>query len=204
MEVDTKSACSAGDVVQFEKKNIDRVYTECPVFREAVLKSWADNPKTRPDVVVVASRDLLTVMDGDTKLGALQSLEAQQAGLERTFARLKDLGIQVVLIGDVLYPGFDVPECLSTHPKDPMACSFPAASGAPRLAADRLAASAAGVPVLEVTDAQCPDGTCRPIAGAVMVYRDSHHLTATYVRTLAPLLLGQLEQTPAWERLTSG
>ena len=202
MEVDTKAACSAGDVRQFEKTNIGRVYTECPTWRNAVLQRWTDDPKTRPDVVVVASRDLLTVMDGDTKLGPLASLEAQRAGLERTFARLQALGIDVVLLGDVLFPGFDVPGCLSAHPHDPMACSYSAASGAPRLAADRAAAAAAGVPVLEVTPTMCPDGTCPPIAGAVIVYRDAHHVTATYARTLMPVIQRQLEQTPAWGRLT--
>ena len=153
--------------------------------------------------MVLASRDLLTVMDGDKKLSSLASLEAQRAGLERTFGRLQALDIDVVLLGDVLFPGFDVPDCLSAHPHDPMACSYSATSGAPKMAADRAAAAAAGVPVLEVTSAMCPDGTCPPIAGAVIVYRDAHHVTATYARTLMPLLKRQLEQTPAWGRLTS-
>jgi peptidoglycan/LPS O-acetylase OafA/YrhL len=203
LEVDTKSSCSAGDVTQYEKKNIHRVYTECPIWRNELLQRWTDDPASRPDVVIVASRDLLTVMDGGTRLSAVASLQAQRAGLERTFTRLEGLGIRVVLIGDVLSPGFDEPDCLSTHLDDPMACSFDAAGAAPQLAADRAAAAAAGVPVIEVTPTLCPDGTCPPIHDGVMVYRDGHHLTATYVQTLEPLIREQLAKTPAWMTLTS-
>ena len=203
LEVDTKSSCSAADVLQYEKKNIQRVYTECPVWREAVIQRWTDDPAIRPAVVFVASRDFLTVMDGDRKLGPLASLEAQRDGLERTFARLAGLGIDVVVMGDVLAPGFDMPECLSAHPDDPLTCSFAAADAAPKLAADRAAAAEAQVPVIETTSAMCPDGTCPPVRNGVMVYRDDHHVTATYARTLLPLIQEQLEQTSAWQRLTS-
>ena len=203
LEVDTKSSCSAADVLQYEKKNIQRVYTECPVWREAVIQRWTDDPAIRPAVVFVASRDFLTVMDGDRKLGPLASLEAQRDGLERTFARLAGLGIDVVVMGDVLAPGFDMPECLSAHPDDPLTCSFAAADAAPKLAADRAAAAEAQVPVIETASAMCPDGTCPPVRNGVMVYRDDHHVTATYARTLLPLIQEQLEQTSAWQRLTS-
>ncbi|MGB5946668.1 acyltransferase family protein [Paenisporosarcina sp.] len=34
----------------------------------------------------------------------------------------------------------------------------------------------------------CDDDTCKPVIGNVLVYRDLHHITATYSRTLAPAL----------------
>lgn len=34
----------------------------------------------------------------------------------------------------------------------------------------------------------CDDDTCKPVLGNVLVYRDHHHITATYSRTLAPAL----------------
>jgi peptidoglycan/LPS O-acetylase OafA/YrhL len=34
----------------------------------------------------------------------------------------------------------------------------------------------------------CDDKTCQPVIGNVLVYRDYHHITATYSRTLAPAL----------------
>lgn len=44
------------------------------------------------------------------------------------------------------------------------------------------------VPIIDLTDAICEADTCRAIVGNVLAWRDSNHLTATYVRTLAPTL----------------
>jgi hypothetical protein len=203
LEVDTKSACSPADVLQFEKANLDRVYHECPTWRNTLLQQWTEDPTTRPDLVLVASRDLLTVMDGKNRLGSLASLQAQRDGLERTFARLQELGIEVIVIGDVLAPGFDEPNCLAENRHDPMTCSFAAAGAAPRLAADRDAAAASGVPVVDPNATMCPDGTCPPILDGVLVYRDSHHVTAAYASAFAPVLEEQLDKTAAWQALAS-
>ncbi len=34
----------------------------------------------------------------------------------------------------------------------------------------------------------CEEGVCPAVIGGVVVYADSNHLTATYVRTLTPIL----------------
>ena len=36
-----------------------------------------------------------------------------------------------------------------------------------------------------------------------MIYRDSHHVTATYARTLMPVIREQLKKMAAWSALTS-
>lgn len=59
----------------------------------------------------------------------------------------------------------------------------------------RMAASAAGnVEIVELNDAVCPglDSTCVPIVGDVLVYRQSSHLTNTYVLTLNDLMYKRL------------
>jgi peptidoglycan/LPS O-acetylase OafA/YrhL len=47
---------------------------------------------------------------------------------------------------------------------------------------------------LDVTADICPAGTCSPIIGNVLVYWDDDHLNRTYVQTLAPALLDELER----------
>lgn len=37
-----------------------------------------------------------------------------------------------------------------------------------------------GVTLIDLTDAICPTDPCAPVIGGVLVYRDDHHLTATY------------------------
>ena len=44
----------------------------------------------------------------------------------------------------------------------------------------------------------CGPTTCQPIVGNVTVYRDTHHLTETYVETLRPYVEQQLLATRAF------
>ncbi|MFU8946969.1 SGNH hydrolase domain-containing protein [Mycetocola zhadangensis] len=47
--------------------------------------------------------------------------------------------------------------------------------------------------VLDLTRYFCPDGTCRPVIGGVLAYRDSHHISWVYAHTLAPFLGDAIE-----------
>ena len=50
--------------------------------------------------------------------------------------------------------------------------------------------------LLDFDDAFCDDsGACPPIIGNVIVYRDAHHLTATYAESLGPALRRRLAAT---------
>jgi hypothetical protein len=51
--------------------------------------------------------------------------------------------------------------------------------------------AAQGLPnvrVVDLNDAICPTDPCAPVIGNVLVYRDTSHLTGTYVRSLVPRL----------------
>lgn len=52
--------------------------------------------------------------------------------------------------------------------------------------------------VLDMSDAVCRDDYCRAIEGNVLVYHDSHHLSATYMRTMAPELGRQIGAATGW------
>ncbi|MFX7690293.1 SGNH hydrolase domain-containing protein, partial [Acinetobacter baumannii] len=62
------------------------------------------------------------------------------------------------------------------------------------IAAEKRAAEEVGVPLLDLNDYICSDEWCLPIAGNVFIYRDSHHLTATFSTALANVLGRHLEQ----------
>jgi peptidoglycan/LPS O-acetylase OafA/YrhL len=51
---------------------------------------------------------------------------------------------------------------------------------------------------LDMTDAVCRKDICRAVEGNVLLYHDSHHLSATYVRTLTPELGRQMAAATAW------
>ncbi|QCB51440.1 acyltransferase [Rhodococcus sp. PAMC28707] len=54
------------------------------------------------------------------------------------------------------------------------------------------------VHLLDLSNALCDGPVCRVIQGNVLVYRDEHHLTATYVRTLTTELSRQIAAATGW------
>ena len=51
---------------------------------------------------------------------------------------------------------------------------------------------------LDMSDAVCREDICRAVEGNVLLYHDSHHLTATYMRTLANELGRQIGAATGW------
>ncbi|OZE95677.1 acyltransferase family protein [Rhodococcoides fascians] len=51
---------------------------------------------------------------------------------------------------------------------------------------------------LDLSNALCDGPVCRVIEGNVLIYRDEHHLTATYVRTLTSELGRQMASATGW------
>ncbi|MFC3776119.1 acyltransferase family protein [Mycolicibacterium holsaticum] len=52
--------------------------------------------------------------------------------------------------------------------------------------------------ILDLSDAVCRVDICRAVEGNVLVYHDAHHLSSTYVRTLADELGRQLSDVTGW------
>jgi peptidoglycan/LPS O-acetylase OafA/YrhL len=51
---------------------------------------------------------------------------------------------------------------------------------------------------LDMTDAVCRKDVCRAVEGNVLVYHDSHHLSATYVRSMSAELGRQISGATGW------
>jgi SGNH domain (fused to AT3 domains) len=47
---------------------------------------------------------------------------------------------------------------------------------------------------IDLSDYFCDRTTCPPVIGNVLVYRHRNHITATYVRTLAPMLQDAMDR----------
>ncbi|MCP9276531.1 acyltransferase family protein [Mycolicibacterium arenosum] len=52
--------------------------------------------------------------------------------------------------------------------------------------------------LLDMSDALCRDEYCRAVEGNVLIYRDSHHLSATYVRSMTPELGRRIGAVTGW------
>ena len=102
-----------------------------------------------------------------------------------------------MVLGPTPKPKVDVPDCLSRHLHNAVACTTPrpVAVNAAGMAAERRAVLAAGGAYLDVTPWLCTRSTCAVEVGNLLAYRDDNHLTTTYTTWLSPLLGYQLDQT---------
>ena len=110
------------------------------------------------------------------------------------FTELLDLlvanGMRVIVIRDVPYQGYAVPDCVAQNLDDLSTCDGPRNA---RLPSDALftaaeASTNPAISTIDFTDALCDDTTCWDVVGGVIVYYDPGHLTTTFAQTLRPYL----------------
>jgi hypothetical protein len=52
------------------------------------------------------------------------------------------------------------------------------------------------VQTIDLTHFFCDVRRCYPVVGGALVYKDDHHLTTVFVRTLGPYLLRSFDRLP--------
>lgn len=101
--------------------------------------------------------------------------------LETVLRRLQAISGKAAVIADTPRLPLDPPECMASGQE----CTVSLASTLDRPDAMRAAVDA--IPAIDWIDLRhlvCPDGRCPAVIGNVVVWRDNHHLTATYSRSL--------------------
>jgi hypothetical protein len=185
----TKSSCPLTQTTVAQGKD-NRPYAGCAGWNDDVLRHMA---RAKPDVVVTSATSYL-VNEGEGVLGEAESERKVVAGMRSSWKTLVRGGAQVVALADTPRPGFDMAECVSANEGRLSTCAVPrqkALAGAgPTITA--AAKGQPGVRLVDLNDYICPDTRCAPVIGRVLVYRDEHHITATYARTLAGPMLAAL------------
>jgi len=177
IEVHTKSACPAISATVLR----DGVpYRECDQWRSAAIDYLNS---TRPSLVMLASYGTYE-LDGET-------IDEWGEALTSTLNKLES---PVVVIADTPNMGITPAICLSANLADIDPCAIPrdAALSAPTRPLEVAAAENAGAPYLDLTDYLCGPTSCQAITGNTLIYRDEHHITATYSAQLS---------APLWEAL---
>ncbi|MEV3937256.1 acyltransferase family protein [Glycomyces sp. NPDC049804] len=184
----TKSACTAVDV-RVENSAMEREYTECTEWRDDVFAELAE---LQPEMVVLSSTDPTVITeDGDSVQ------ETWLGGWERTVTTLSETGAKVVAIADTPWAEGSVPECLSlpANGSDPRKCAIDpeAAVAKPELRAEAMELQGElGATVIDPMAWFCLADVCPVIVENTLVYRDRHHMTTYYAKSLATLLGEQL------------
>ena len=165
-------------------------YTGCNQWRAAVV---ARIEALHPALVVLGFSREYGIPDDHVVVDGADWMQ----GLSSMMTTLRATGAQVVLMGDVPYPQTGlVPDCLSAHLTDAVACTMPKQypyynpSG---VGQEEAVAAAAGAGYLNTQPWFCYDLTCAVIVNNMLVYRDDNHITATYASWLTPVIGADLE-----------
>lgn len=153
----------------------------CAQWNESVIGELAE---LQPDVVYTTA----TRGQGDE--------ERVPAGYLNQWDRLHDAGVDVFAVRDNPWWEFDVKECVELHAPDLDACT----QDRSRALADESPTSEhdgqiPNVTFSDLSDYFCEEEICRSVIGNILVYYDRHHISATYVRTLAPIVGPELVAT---------
>ncbi len=172
----TKSSCP------FIRGNVWRrgeIYEACVLWNAKAMESIIS---LKPDLVVTAKISNSRIQMPD---GTVNSRSAVVDGLADAWTQLGDHGIPVLAIGQTPRFDFEIPDCLGRY-KNPEECSRTRNDVLSDFDPIPLAVNGTSNAVfLDMNEYLCQENICPPIIGNVLVYRDFHHLTATYSRTLA-------------------
>jgi hypothetical protein len=177
----TKSGCTPWDV-PVTNSNVGGRYVACETWRRNAVATAA---RERPAVVILHGtmpwEEMLDARGRAVRPAARPA--ALAAGVAATIRALRGTGATVVAMLDTPAArsgGTAVQDCLATT-ADPARCDFPAAHDVPERAVVARAARAAGAVLVDPYPVICPGQTCAVVQDGVVVYRDTHHLTRTYV-----------------------
>ena len=159
----------------------------CTIWNEDVLQALQTIPDLSLVVVSASSQNGFMAQDG------MSRVESGIEGYLRAWRALSE-GVDVVAIRDVPRPDPENLECLSALGGIAEQLAYGACSRSRQeaLIEDPLALAAEStngrIALIDLSDLFCDETQCLTVIGNVTVYRDGHHITATFAESLAPYL----------------
>ena len=176
--------------------------SSCPLEISARYKpaciEWNDRivehlARLKPDAIFTTStRHRRVGPDHDPAKGGREYVPK---GYLAQWARLGEKGLSIIAVRDNPWMRARVPECLEAANLDIARCTADR-----RVTMDdvdpimRLEPKPANVAFIDLTDRFCDRMYCYPASGNVLIYSDSHHITATFSRSLATTLGERMKQ----------
>jgi hypothetical protein len=171
---------------------LGRTFTECDEWRANVLTQIAS---IHPSLVILGVARHYTDIYGFTPYS-----QTWLSGLGQEVSAIRNTGAQVMVLGPVPKPPFDVPGCLSANLTNATACNVPlnVALNKGGIAAETTAVTGNGGTYVDTQPWFCTQSTCAVTVDDLLVYRDDNHLTAAYAAFLASVV------GPAMQRAEAG
>ena len=163
----------------------------CTAWGDAVLDELAADPTVSAVVYAAYSAAYL----GNSLSATARSITA--ADYASAWSRLVDAGKRVIALRDIPTAAVSIPECVAVHLDDYDPCATPESAALLAPDVDPMmvaAASTAGVTLVDLSDVFCSDDVCHSLIGGIIVYFGNHHMTATFARTIAPIVGDRIMQ----------
>ena len=159
-------------------------YIECSAWRDEVIdRIEAEHPA----LVVLANYGVAPLADPG---GSYATAWGNALG-----ATLDAIGPPTVVLADTPDLRSTPSVCLSANLDSAMECALPRSEAldSPARAAEESTAAGHDSAYVDLTDYICSSDLCAPILGNTLVYRDAHHITATFSAELASALGERLD-----------
>lgn len=152
-------------------------YVECDQWVKAVLDEIRSNP---PDVILWTMSNRNRLVDQD---------DSMPEAIAATWEVIRQAGPEIIVIRGTPRLTFEPGDCLSQkadcHEQREHAFGVDPIGDAIAMNDNVLA--------LDMTDIFCNEKTCPVVIGNMVVWRDRHHITATYSRAAGPYLAERIE-----------
>jgi hypothetical protein len=178
----TKSGCPFSDIHRVYKK---KEYTSCVTWNRSVAAQVAT---LAPDLLVTTELDFYPTLQAGKPLKGAANRAEMVRGLSDRIIAVRKAATPVATVAETPRMGFDTAGCVGTHLEDLAACARPRAEVLGGAGVVEAAARRSGASFVDLTSHLCSVTTCPAVLGNRLVYRDKHHLTATFARSLAPVL----------------
>ena len=188
----TKAECPPEEV-EVRSMVEDREYSQCDTWRQSAFERIEGGNEK---VTVVMSGDTVYIPYGPNgeELAGREAAEAMEAGYLRTLDRIQAAGPRTVVIRDTPASSQDVPSCVSEDIQHLKRCAFTRPREWDREYDVRAAKAHPTTHLIDLDDQICPGEVCRAVIGNALVYRDKSHLTATFARTLEPMIANDFRE----------
>lgn len=176
LRVTTKSACGFTNTLIRER---GKPYTKCANRNKKALPqilAW------KPYVVVTTQSKGQNAYKNKSPEENIQLLTQ---GLASLWTTLHSNNIKVLAVADTPRHAKDIPTCLTIASNSILDCATQKSSAIRRKEIIKTAANLSGAIYLDLTDVFCDEKFCFPNRGNVLMWRDEHHITATFSRMLA-------------------
>jgi hypothetical protein len=177
-----KNACMTSGLPVYNGA-LNRPYTECNKWTANVI----DYLKKQDFDYIVLSQSQGHYVDGRKEEGKAANAKLIAAGMAKVWSELEGKDSKIIVFRSTPWQPTEVRDCVAGKSAPYRGCTAAPVEALYDDAMSQLA-RLRHYPLIDFTDLFCNETDCPAVIGNVFVYRDSHHVTATYMRTLAPMV----------------